>query len=268
MSAQAPQTSPEDVQKLLTESRERVEELEYLLWNPNAAAQSDRSSLRIPKKSWDWVFKLVTTSVEKVAQPQDLTAPATPDDDKVFAALKTNEDAVDVAASTQAKNWLAGITALITLIATASVLSAPDVGDLSTPQIVLIATSSAVGFVLLALSLWFAYRSAYGTPGVVDKLKVSSPNGLRHYVYELRQKIAHETYRRLRIAVGLAAVGVVFVLAANMITWLPIGQGGGAESKELCVYVTVQGKKIEVMRTAEKNVQVSRSSPGTEFKAC
>ena len=119
---------------------------------------------------------------------QDVNASPTPGDFATLKRLQDDEDAVDGVAANQAKNWLAGITALIGVIATASVLSSPDASDLGTKQLMAVISLAVVGFVLLALSLWQAYKAAYGNRGAVDMVEVRSAGGLRRFINALRRR--------------------------------------------------------------------------------
>ena len=214
-----------------------------------------------------WLYELSTTRPEEPIPIQDVEDIPTEDDDKTFEVLKANEDTVDSAAQTQAKNWLAGITALIALVATASVLSKPDASDVSTDQLVGIVVLAVIGFLLLVASLWYAYQAAYGTPGIVNRVKINSAGGLRRYINALRQRVAAETYDRLKVGVRLAAAGVTAVLAATIVTWLPLSSGSG-ESTEICVMTTINGNQIEVLRTKDKSISASGISAGTVVMNC
>lgn len=222
---------------------------------------------RVPRKFMRWLYELSTTRPEEPIPIQDVEDIPTEDDDKTFEVLKANEDTVDSAAQTQAKNWLAGITALIALVATASVLSKPDASDVSTDQLVGIVVLAVIGFLLLVASLWYAYQAAYGTPGIVNRVKINSAGGLRRYINALRQRVAAETYDRLKVGVRLAAAGVTAVLAATIVTWLPLSSGSG-ESTEICVMTTINGNQIEVLRTKDKSISASGISAGTVVMNC
>ena len=71
----------------------------------------------------------------------------------------------------------------------------------------------------------------------------------------------------LKRAVVLSGIGVPTILAATIVTWLPLSPGPGPGS-EICVVTTVDGKEVEVLRTKERNLPVSKLAAGTSVKSC
>jgi hypothetical protein len=178
-------------------------------------------------------------------------------DEATASAVKT--------ASTAAEGWLKGIAGLTGLLATVAIIKGPtDPTKLPEDTLPLVVIAMVGGFVALAIATWLLYSAAYGKPGELSRIETSPTKGLAIRLAAARDKTADSVLARTRSGMILAAVGVLALFGAGLLTLIP--QESTGEDAEETVCVSVDGR--EVLTVSGDSVDVVETADGVTFGPC
>jgi hypothetical protein len=161
--------------------------------------------------------------------------------------------------ATAAENWLKAIAALTGLLATVAILKGPtEPGKLPDDTVPFIVIGMVVGFLALAVATWLLYSAAYGKPGELNRIRTSPTAGLALRLATAREATARSVLSRTRFGMICAAVAVLVLFAAGLLTLVPqeATEGGGADT--VCVTVdgmevlTISGDSLDVIESADE----------------
>ena len=167
----------------------------------------------------------------------------------------------------RAEKWIAGLTALVTILTTAMVVKGPDNftkvdPDQRTPLLIAI----IVGGTSLAVGLVAAYSAAFGglfAMSEIDSLLKEPPTTDTGAAERLETAATNDTTtsrRNLRTALGATTVGMVALTVAVVISWTSpaTGPGGdrvcaviGGEQITFSATPTVEAGKFEFIKCAD-----------------
>lgn len=142
----------------------------------------------------------------------------------------------------RAEKWIAGLTAVVTVLATATLFKGPEKFS-EVPkesQSLLIGLMIAGGFGVL-LGLLAAYSAAFGSVGKsnLDRLILNppAPEGAANKLDEAVRKDWNWTFYSLRVALGATVLGVVALGAATVVALTDAAASDQADESEICATI-------------------------------
>jgi hypothetical protein len=164
-----------------------------------------------------------------------MTYPTPSNDD--FAALDEVKGASESRVSlarTRAEKWIAGLAALLGLVATVLVIKGPDsITKFGTGQRWILAGAIVATFVFLAAGLYNAYAAAYGDALGDEDFDPKSVVGLAERLADARAKAEASVRTKLKNAVQLTVIGIGTLIVTVGITWF---MSPPSSAKDVCVY--------------------------------